>query len=106
MRNKLFLLAVLAAAIPAIAAKRMTVDELQQTIFQAQTMHGSDDTVVHQLAEVRITARLTGAQLAQMVAACPGPKTVQARFSIRPPTHYRPGPLPIRQSKKPSSPAP
>jgi VWFA-related protein len=82
MRNKLFLLAVLAAAIPAIAAKRMTVDELQQTIFQAQTMHGSDDTVVHQLAEVRITARLTGAQLAQMVAACPGPKTVQALHAI------------------------
>jgi hypothetical protein len=82
MRNKLFLLAMLAAAIPAMAAKLMTVDELKQTIFLAQTMHRPDSMVVQQLAEVKLTARLTGAQLAQMVAACPGPKSVQALHAI------------------------
>jgi VWFA-related protein len=82
MRYKLFLLALLAAAMPAMAAKRMTVDELKQIISLAQTMHRPDDMVVQQLAEVKLTARLSGAQLAQMVAACPGPKTVQALHSI------------------------
>ena len=86
MRNKLFLFtvlgAVLAASMPAMAAKRMTVDELKQIISLAQTMHRPDDMVVQQLAEVKLTARLTGGQLAQMVAACPGPKTVQALHAI------------------------
>jgi VWFA-related protein len=82
MRNKLFLLVLLAAAIPAIAAKRITVDELKQTISLAQAVHRPDDMAVQQLAEVKLTARLTGAQLAQMVAACPGPKTVQALHAI------------------------
>jgi VWFA-related protein len=82
MRNKLFLLVLLAAAIPALAAKRITVDELKQTISLAQTVHRPDDVVVQQLAEVKLTARLTGAQLAQMVAACPGPKTAQALHAI------------------------
>jgi hypothetical protein len=82
MRNMLFLLALLAAAMPATAAKRMTVDELKQAILLAQTMHRPDDVVLQQLAEVKLTARLTGAQLAQMVAACPGPKSVQAIHAI------------------------
>ena len=86
MRNKLFLLsvlgAVLAAAMPAMAAKRITLDELKQIISLAQTMHRPDEMVAPQLAEVKLTARLTGAQLAQMVAACPGPRTVQALHAI------------------------
>jgi VWFA-related protein len=77
------LLAILAAAsLPALAAKPMTVEQLQQALTAAESEHRSDDAQARQLADARLTARLSGATLEQLIALSPGPKTTQALHAI------------------------
>src|SRR5271168_3226522 len=77
--SKLTLLGMMAImSIPALAAKRMTVEQLQQTIAAAQAAHRKDNDLVQQLAEVELTSRLSSATLSQLSAASPGPRTTQA----------------------------
>ena len=83
MRNSIILLAMFSAAsLPALAAKPMTVEQLRQSLAAAQSEHRSDDAQAQQLGEVRLTARLTGAPLQQLIALSPGPKTTQALHAI------------------------
>jgi len=83
MRNPVILLAIFSAAsLPALAAKPVTVEQLQQTMAAAQSEHRSDDAQAQQLADARLTARLTGATLHQLIALSPGPKTTQALHAI------------------------
>ena len=69
------LLALAAIPFPACAAKRMTVEQLQQTLAAAQSSHRKDDDLVQQLAEVELTSRVTPAALQQLLTASAGPKT-------------------------------
>jgi len=63
------------AALPGMAAKQMTVEELRQTLAVAQQAHRADEAVLRQLADVDLTARVSDTDLKQMIAASPGPRT-------------------------------
>jgi VWFA-related protein len=83
MRDSVIFFAMfLAASPPALAAKPVTVEQLQQTLAAAQAEHRSDDVQAQQLADAKLTVRLTGAALQQLVALSPGPKTTQALHAI------------------------
>jgi VWFA-related protein len=91
--------AVAAIAFPAFAARRTTVEQLQQTLAAATAAHRTDEAVAQQLADVELTARLSAPALQQMISANPGPKTQQmlraiadASVFIDPP----PGEIPTR----------
>ena len=87
MHSKRTVLSVVFAiftAIPvaAIGPKTMTPDELRQALQAVQSAKSTDEAVAQQLAEVRLSARLTGTPLRQLVAMSPGPKTAQALHAI------------------------
>jgi VWFA-related protein len=60
---------------PAWAAKRMTVEQLEQTLAAAQSSHRKDDDLVQQLADVELASRVSSAALQQLLSASAGPKT-------------------------------
>jgi len=83
MRDRLmFLVALASMAVPALATKPFTVDQVRQILLAGQIVHRSDDAVAQQLADARLTSRLTGAALEQLAATCPGPKTKQILEAI------------------------
>src|SRR5271170_6800498 len=83
MRSFGIILAILAGAtLPAMAAKPTTVEQLRTTLTTAHSEHRSDDAQAHQLLEVKLTARVSGAELQQLIADSPGPKTTQAIHAI------------------------
>jgi len=93
MRKALALLAiVIAMSVPSLAVKRMTVEQLQQTVAAAQASHRKDDEVVQQLAEVELTARLSSAALQRMIDASPGAGTTQALRAIADTSAFLPPP--------------
>jgi VWFA-related protein len=60
-------------ALPASAAKRVTVQELDQLVA---TAHGkSDAKVAQQLSELELTERVSGVALSRLEAALPGPES-------------------------------
>ena len=69
------LIAFAAIPFPLWAAKRMTVEQLQQTLTAAQTAHRKDPDLAQQLAEVELTARISSEVLQRLLASTPGPKT-------------------------------
>lgn len=74
----LMLLFVLASLpVSALAAKRMTADQLQQFVASATAGHKTDDAVAQQLADVELTAQMSSSALQQIIAASPGLKTAQ-----------------------------
>jgi VWFA-related protein len=62
----------------AFAAKRMTVEQLQQTLAADGAEHRSDDFEARQLAEVKLTDRLSMPTLQALIATSAGPKTTQS----------------------------
>jgi hypothetical protein len=64
-----------ALAIPALAARKMTVEQLQQAVSAAQAVHRGDDALAQQLADVKLTARLDSSLLQSLLASSPGPRT-------------------------------
>ena len=67
-----FLLALLLAgtALPAFAAKRVTVEELEQVLAAS---HGKQDAkLAQQLSELELTERLSGARFSRLEATLPG----------------------------------
>jgi VWFA-related protein len=79
LRNRSALLLVL-ALVPysALAVKRLTVEQLQQTLAAAQAAHKKDNDLVQQLAEVEAAQRISPEQLKQLIAESPGPRTTQS----------------------------
>jgi VWFA-related protein len=83
MRSKRMLIVFLAiASVPALAAKSTTVEQLRQTLAANETAHQSDDVLMQQIANTRLTARLSPGALRQLVALSPGPKTTQTLHAI------------------------
>ena len=76
MRTLALLLAFAGLMLPAFGAKRVTVDELQQTLAAA---HGLPDAVIAQkVSDLELTERLSGAQLDRLESKLSGEKARQA----------------------------
>ncbi len=71
-----------ALALPVFAAKKMSVEQLQQTIATAQIAHRSDDALAQQLGDVKLTARLDFSILQALLVASPGPHTTRALRAV------------------------
>ena len=74
----LFFLAI--TALPAIAAKRVTVEQLEQAVAAAQGK--PDAEVAQQLSELQLTERLSGARFARLKAELPGETAEQALVAL------------------------
>ncbi len=70
------LVTLLASAVCAQAARKVTPDQLTQLL--ADAAHRSDASVVRALSDLELTAPLPDAQLQQLTAALPGPKSAQS----------------------------
>jgi len=80
IRRGAILLLVLAMAFPCLAAKRISVDQLEQIVSAA---HGkSDSKIADQIYSLELTERLSPARLAHDLAELPGPVSRQALQSI------------------------
>lgn len=69
MRKAILLGLFVALALPAIAARRITVAQLEQTLAADDAVHRADAEVVKQLSEVELTERLTSRTLDHFAAA-------------------------------------
>jgi len=99
-RTIALLLALIAMALPAIAAKRMTVAELGQTLT---TLRGKADTdAAWQIANVELTERLTAASLTRMQSSVAGEKSRQALQALADQAEF----LALPQAEIPATPAP
>ena len=78
--RKLILLALLAAMVlPAGAARRLTVAQLEKTLEAAHEKHRADEELVYLLGEAELTERLTDATRERITASLhPGPKAALA----------------------------
>jgi len=62
-------------AVPCLARRAVTVEQLQQMLAGAAAQHRSDEALAVQVYDVEMHARLDDATLAQLMAASPGPET-------------------------------
>jgi hypothetical protein len=70
MRRLALLLTLTGFVLPAFGAKRVTVDQLEQTLLAAHTLQ--DAEVARQLSDLELTERLTTAKLDRVERECPG----------------------------------
>jgi len=74
------LLLLVAPALPAVASKRITVEQLQEALAAALSKPDAD--VAEQLSELELTERLSHINLAQLRAKMPGEKAQQALTAV------------------------
>jgi len=74
--GKLALLLLLGCALPALAAKRITVEQLEQMLTAAQGK--SDAKVAGQLSELQLTERASSARLSRWETSFPGRRSREA----------------------------
>jgi VWFA-related protein len=80
MRKLPLLLLLAGLAFPAFAARRVTVEQLEQVVTAA---HGkSDAEVARQLSDLELTERLSATRLARLEADLPGAETRQAVIAL------------------------
>lgn len=78
--RKLLLILTILFTLPAVAAKPVTTDQLKQFLVGA---HGKIDVeVARQIAELRLTERLSSVQLAEMQKQLPGDRSRQALLAL------------------------
>ena len=65
-------------AMPCCAAKRVTVEELEETLASSKAVHQVEATVVRQLSAMELTERLSSARLERLKAGLPGVKSQMA----------------------------
>lgn len=80
MRGLALLLILAGMALPALAAKQVTVQELDQMLAAAQGKR--DAEVARELADLELTERASTAKLSQWEASFPGLKTRQALVAL------------------------
>jgi VWFA-related protein len=103
MRISGIVLAIAAtASLPALAAKPVTLEQLQQALAEAQAVHLSDSDTARKLADVDLTVQLRPAALQHLLIASPGPRTSQALRGISDASLFLDPPA----SEVPSTPAP
>jgi VWFA-related protein len=71
---------LLATALPALATKTVTVEQLQQVLTAARNQPDAD--LAQQLSDLELTERLNPVKLAQLRAAMPGDKSQQALTAV------------------------
>lgn len=78
--RRLILLALLAAMVlPAGAARRVTVAQLEQSLAEDSSSHRADAEIARQIGDLELTERLTGSTLDRLAAKLPmGPRTALA----------------------------
>lgn len=76
MRTLVLLLTLTGFVIPALGAKRVAVDQLEQTLAAAHSLQ--DAEVARQLSGLELTERLSTAKLDRLKAELPGEKSRQA----------------------------
>jgi len=77
MRKIILYLCVALLSSSALAAKTMSVAELNQTVAGLATDHKSDAEIANRLADVELTEQLTPAAIAALLHDNPGPQTAQ-----------------------------
>lgn len=79
MRRTVLFAAIVAMALPAMGARRVTVEQLRQLITAQQAASKSDGDTASKLASLELTERLSVPTLSKMKGELkPGPKTEQA----------------------------
>ncbi|MDR3726530.1 MAG: VWA domain-containing protein [Terracidiphilus sp.] len=78
--RKLLLLILAGMALPAFAARRVTVEQLQQVLASASVK--PDEETARQLADLQLTERASSARLSLWKAELPGPKARQALVAL------------------------
>ncbi len=79
MRKLVVLAALAALVLPASAAKRITVAQLEQTLTAEVSAHRDDADVALKIGQLELSERLTGATLDRLAAKLPlGPRTALA----------------------------
>jgi VWFA-related protein len=79
MRRLIPLLLVMATVLPAGAARRVTVAQLEQALAADQVSHRADAEIAHQLGDFELSERLTNSTLNRFAARLPlGPRTALA----------------------------
>jgi VWFA-related protein len=99
---------LVALTLPAHAARRLTVEQLQQLLATAQSTHKPDEETAQQLAASELTTQLSPAMLQQLAPLAPGPKSTQALqvladesvFLDIPPAEIPPRPAPNVAAQK------
>jgi VWFA-related protein len=76
MRTLMVLVTLVGMAMPASAAKHVTVEQLKQTLAAEQGQ--SDADMAHQLSDLELTERLNTSALSRLQAGMPGEKSRQA----------------------------
>jgi hypothetical protein len=99
-RTIALLLVLIATALPAVAAKRVTVAELEQILT---SLRGKADTdAAWQIANAELTERLSAAPLARMQSRVGGDKSRQALQALADEAEF----LPLPPGELPAKPAP
>jgi|GEM_PF-1763636 len=76
MRRLAFLLLLAGVALPALAAQRVSVEQLEKVLTSAE--HRSDSKAAKTLSGLQLTERFSAARLAHWESALPGPKSRRA----------------------------
>jgi VWFA-related protein len=100
MRKLAVLLLLAGLTLPAFAAKRVTVGQLEQALTAAQGK--PDAEVARQLSDMELTERLSSAKLSSWKAALPGEKAQQALLALADQSAFLDPPA----AEIPSTPAP
>ena len=80
MRRIALLLLLLAVALPGLAAKPISVEELEQLLAAAPSQ--GDAHVARKLSHLELTERLNAIKLSRWLSALPGPKSQQALLAL------------------------
>lgn len=80
MRKSAVVLLCIWFVVPALAAKRVTVDELKQAMKAARGM--PDTKIAEQVSEMELSERLSRSELAQIQEESPGPATHEALIAL------------------------
>jgi hypothetical protein len=72
-------------AMPCYAARRITVEEFEQTLASCKAAHQSDASIARQLSAMELTERLSSARLERLKAGLPGIKARTALLALAAP---------------------
>ena len=82
MRVEIVIALAAVLAMPCYAARRITVEELEQTLASCEAAHQEDASVDRQLSAMELTERLSTARLERLKAGLPGVKSQTALLAL------------------------
>ena len=82
MRRFLSVLAILAIAVPAWPAKKITVGELEEVLKQLRTENKTDQQIATALKQVQLSEELTRSTMNDLAVYAPGPETTEQIYVL------------------------